>query len=106
MKMFKFIKISLVFFVLLFGCTKKTHQSSYFEQRDTNIAACVSAMIAQGIDSIEAEELCPCLLDVAYSMDSTFITLTEQERQDFLRIHEDKIKFICDSLRTTSTMNP
>jgi hypothetical protein len=89
-----------MFVVLLFcliACGKtKTNQELYQGYREKNITECTSVMVKNGYDSIEAEAICSCLFDTAYSKNSTFIKMNEQEQNDF--INKNNIQSVCDSL--------
>ncbi len=75
----KYIYLFSIFFLL--NCKERNMNSVKFEQyRTKNIETCVSTLITMGIDSITAKERCTCMIDVAYSIDSSFVNKNEEER--------------------------
>lgn len=102
--MIKILKIFIVFTVCFLSCGKSPkNQVAFDKYRDVNISKCMDVLLVAGHDSIEAKEICTCLIDVTYSIDSTFYRMNEEERKSFFNLHRSRIEFVCDSIRNSSS---
>ncbi len=103
-------KIVVLFLIcaIFFGCRcKKTETSKdLFEKHyEKNIKVCMDVMTKSGRDSIKARELCSCMLQTAYNIDTSFVFMSGEESVNFFKINYSKIKNICDSTINKTVTN-
>jgi hypothetical protein len=100
----KYKQILIVMSLLLIGCTKTNittgnEMQNLMEKKAQIITPCVLGMMADGRDSAKSQEICNCLFDILYSLDSTFIDMNNKEMQNFIDINLDTIKTIYTARR-------
>lgn len=74
---------------------KKTCRELFNEYYDINMKRCITAM--SGVDSLKAAEICACVFDKLYELDSTFVYLKPKDMEEYVN---KNIRYVssCDSL--------
>lgn len=78
MKKYRLIKNSLLFcscFLILLSCTKgETYKQNFEKNIDKYVEACIPAFIAKGVDTITAKQVCRCIMETSFEIDSTIFS--------------------------------
>ena len=91
------IIVILIGTLAIYSChsEKKTCRELFDEYYDINMQRCLSTM--DGVDSLKAAEICACMFDKLYELDSTFVYLEPKEMEEFINKNAKYISE-CDSL--------
>ncbi len=73
---------AICFAVMLVACKK---QLSVDEMRKENIAACMKASMASGLDSLNAAMMCSDVFDFLCQKDSAVLHMSEKEFEEFVQ---------------------
>lgn len=73
---------AICFAVILVACKK---QLSPEEMRKENIAACMKASMASGLDSLNAAMMCSDVFDFLCQKDSAVLQMNQEEFQEFVQ---------------------
>lgn len=74
---------------------KKPCRERFEQYYSINIKRCVEAM--EGVDSLTATEVCACMMNKLYEIDSTFVYLEPTELEEFVNKNTIHTR-ACDSL--------
>lgn len=89
--------------IFLYSCQdpKKPCRERFEQYYNINIKRCVEAM--NGVDSLTAVEVCACMMNKLYELDSTFVYLEPLELEEF--VNKNLIyTSACDSLFRKRTL--
>jgi hypothetical protein len=78
----------LLLSVILVCCGQNKKQSAYEifnKHMEKNIEVCAELLRSNGWDSIVARDTCSYLLNLAFERDSTFVFMSGQEMENFLK---------------------
>lgn len=92
----------LIVSLAIYSChsEKKTCKELFDEYYDINIKRCITTM--NGVDSLTAAEICACMFDKLYKLDSTFVYLKPKDMEEYVNKNATYIS-ACDSLLNKKT---
>lgn len=69
------LNILLFCALILLSCTKReTHKQNFEKNIDKYVDVCIPAFIAKGIDTITAKQVCRCIMETSFQVDSTIFS--------------------------------
>lgn len=81
-----FIPFLLFLASLFISCGEhKTNRQLFEENFDYQVAASIHVLIERGIDTASARNICSCLLEKLYIIDSTFFLEDKVRSEDFFQ---------------------
>lgn len=92
--------MTLCFCVLaiLVSCQRvsKTNKELFDQQYETNVKTCVDALVHNtGIDSLEAETICSCMLNNLFVIDSNFVKMPADSLDLLLEKNRKLLEKMC-----------
>lgn len=105
----KSIQVLIIFIILSyiglsFSCTKQTEkgvtqQEDKITDMQININACMKPLIAKGIDSLRAEDICRCGLETLIELDSNVYNMNTKELNWLFESNKEEIMNRCDEIK-------
>lgn len=92
------VTLLFLFLLLVVGCKKNPPTRAVFlKSFDVNVSACVDAMLNSGFeDSIKAKELCACMLEGLYELDSTFVFMDAKQVSELVKENFEELMQRCE----------
>lgn len=94
------INILTISSLILLSCKKRENYRENFEKYiDKNIEACILPFIAKGVDTITAKQVCRCLMETSFELDSTIFSKkfseNKQKIDSLINLHMAEIDDKC-----------
>lgn len=83
------------------GCkSPKSNRQLFLENLEKNIDICAEPIINKGVDTATARRICRCMLEFQYEKDSTFMQMSEEEYNQFIKTYGDEMLERCGDIQT------